>query len=60
MDKEMENETGYNESKITTEKALQMLKSEGLEVTFEQAEEILYFLRKIANIAVLKHLNKTE
>ena len=56
----MENETGYNESKITTEKALQMLKSEGLEVTFEQAEEILYFLRKIANIAVLKHLNKTK
>lgn len=56
----MENDIDYSESKLTTEKALQMLKSEGLDVTIEQAEEILYFLRIIANIAVLKHLNETK
>ncbi len=56
----MENDKDYSDSKLTTEKALQMLKSEGLDVTFEQAEEILYFLRIIANIAVLEYLNKTK
>jgi hypothetical protein len=56
----MENDIDYSDSKLTTEKALLMLKSEGLDVTIGQAEEILYFLRIIANIAVLKHLNKTK
>lgn len=56
----MENDNDLNTSKLTTERALQMLKSEGLDVTYEQAEEILYFLRIIANIALLKYLNKTE
>lgn len=56
----MENDIDYGNSKLTTEKALQMLRSEGIDVTFEQAAEILYFLRIIANIAVLKHLNKTK
>lgn len=56
----MEKDIDYSNSKLTTEKALQMLRSEGLDVTFEQAEEILYFLRIIANIAVLKHLNKRK
>ncbi|KVV14996.1 hypothetical protein AP058_01554 [Flavobacterium sp. TAB 87] len=56
----MENDIDYSNSKLTTEKALQMLNSEGLEVTLEQAEEILYFLRIIANIAVLKRLNKRK
>jgi hypothetical protein len=56
----MENDINYNSSKLTPEKALQMLKSQGLDITIEQAEEILYFLRIIANIAVLKHLNKTK
>lgn len=54
--KEMENV----ERKITPEKAMRMLNSEGMNITLEQAEEILYFLRIIANIAVLKHLNKTK
>lgn len=56
----MENDTDYSDSKLTPEKALQMLWSEGLDVTLEQAVEILYFLRIIANIAVFKHLNKTK
>lgn len=56
----MEKDTDYSNSKLTAEKALQILKTEGLDVTIEQAEEILYFLRIIANIAVLKHLNKRK
>jgi hypothetical protein len=56
----MENNIDYSNSKLTPEKALHMLRSEGLDVTIEQAEEILHFLRIIANIAVLKYLNKTK
>ncbi|OIV40671.1 hypothetical protein [Flavobacterium johnsoniae] len=56
----MEKDIDYSNSKLTPEKALQMLRSEGLDVTVEQAEEILHFLRIIANIAVLKHLNKRK
>ncbi|PUU69036.1 hypothetical protein DBB36_15800 [Flavobacterium sp. WLB] len=56
----MEKDIDYSNSKLTPDKALKMLRSEGLDVTVEQAEEILYFLRIIANIAVLKHLNKTK
>ncbi|WP_456311565.1 hypothetical protein [Pseudomonas shirazensis] len=56
----MENDIDYSSSKLTAEKALQMLRAEGLDVTIEQAEEILYFLRIIANIAVLKHLSKRK
>lgn len=35
-----------------------MLKEEGLNVTFEQAEEISYFFRKLANNQVLRYLEK--
>ena len=56
----MENDIDYSNSKFTPEKALEMLRSEGLDVTIEQAAEILYFLRIIANIAVLKYLNKRK
>ena len=56
----MEKDNDYSNSKLTPEKALQILRSEGLDVTIEQAEQILYFLRIIANIAVLKYLNKTK
>ena len=56
----MEKDIDYSNSKLNPEKALEMLKSEGLNVTIEQAEEILCFLRIIANIAVLKHLNRTK
>ena len=56
----MEKDIDHGNLKLTPEKALQILKSEGLDVTIEQAEEILYFLRIIANIAVLKYLNKRK
>lgn len=56
----MEKDIDYSNSKLTPEKALLMLRSEGLNVTIEQVEEILYFLRIIANIAVLNHLNKRK
>lgn len=44
--------------KISTKKTQKMLKEEGLNVTFEQAEEILYFFRKLANNQVLRYLEK--
>jgi hypothetical protein len=56
----MQKDIDYSNSKLTPEKALQILKSEGLDITIEQAEEILYFLRIIANIAVLRHLNERK
>lgn len=54
----MENENVDVKGKITAEKALEMLKAEGLDLTVEQAKEILDFLRKLANIAVSKYLRK--
>ncbi|MBG6188473.1 hypothetical protein IWX80_002852 [Flavobacterium sp. CAN_S2] len=56
----MEKDIDYRDSKLTPEKALHMLRSEGLDVTFEQVQEILYLLRKIANIAVSKHLSERK
>ena len=44
--------------RITPEKALEMLRSEGLDVTLEQAKDILDFLRKLANITVTKYLKR--
>lgn len=52
------NYTGKIEIKISPEKAQKMLKDEGMDVSIEEAKEILYFLRKLANIAVLKYLEK--
>lgn len=46
--------------KISTKKTQKMLKEEGLNVTLEQAEEISYFLRKLANIQVLRYLEKKD
>ena len=48
---------------ISSQKAMEILKKEGLEVTEKQAGEILLFLQKFANIAVnqcLKELNNTQ
>lgn len=42
--------------KITPEKAMQMLNSEGMSVTIEEATEILLFLRKLAHAVVSKFL----
>ncbi|WP_167522127.1 hypothetical protein [Flavobacterium fluviatile] len=52
----MQDEKEKVSGKITPEKAMQMLRSEGLDVTIEEASEILDFLRKMANIAVSKFL----
>jgi hypothetical protein len=54
--KVMKHEIDFSSSKLTPEKAYQMLRSEGMEITREQAREILFFLRKLANIAVSNHL----
>lgn len=52
----MKNNSRYSESKLTPEKALSILRGEGLEVNYDQAKLILEFLRKLANIAVSNHL----
>lgn len=46
--------------KISPEKAQKMLKKEGMNITVEQAEEILYFLRLIANIHIVKFIEKNQ
>lgn len=46
--------------KISPEKAQKMLKKEGINVTVELAEEILYFLRLIANISIVKFIEKNK
>jgi len=52
----MENEDERMKGKITPEKTMQMLNSEGMDVTLEEATEILLFLRKIAHAVVSKFL----
>ncbi|WP_347049234.1 hypothetical protein [Flavobacterium olei] len=46
--------------KITPEKALKMLADEGMNVTLDQAAEILSFLRLMAEITVKKFLKGPE
>lgn len=45
---------------MTAEKTLKMLKDEGVEVTLEQAEKILDFLRLLANLEVSNYLSKND
>ncbi len=47
-------------TKLTPERAFKMLQKEGMEITLEEAEKILEFLRKLANIAVSKHLENKD
>ena len=50
-------------ARIFSQKAMEILRKEGLEVTEKQANEILLFLQKLANIAVnqcLKELGDTQ
>ena len=44
--------------KLQPEKAVEMLRQRGMEVTLEQAKLILEFLRKLAEIAVTQYLNR--
>ncbi|WP_281233813.1 hypothetical protein [Flavobacterium gelatinilyticum] len=46
--------------KISAEKAQKILKKEGINVTVELAEEILYFLRKLANMHMQHFLEKND
>ncbi len=55
----MKNQIEFKEQ-ITTKKAIKMLKKEGMKVTTEEAEQILVFLRKLANIAVTSYLKNNE
>ncbi len=44
--------------KMTPHEALALLEAEGLTISLEQATNVLAILRKIANIAVSKHLER--
>lgn len=46
--------------KIAPEKAIEILKKDGLEVTLEQAKLILKFLYQMADIVVEQHLKKAS
>lgn len=52
----MEFEDEEVKGEITPEKAMKMLNSEGMNVTLQEATEILLFLRKMAGVAVAKFL----
>ncbi len=52
-------ETSEND-KITPERAIEILKKDGLEVTLEQAKLILEFLYQMADIVVEQHLKKAS
>jgi hypothetical protein len=43
--------------KIQPEKAIEILRQKGMEVSLEQAKLILAFLRKLADIAVTQYLS---
>ncbi|MEH6681649.1 MAG: hypothetical protein V7724_13960 [Sediminicola sp.] len=45
-----------SKKRISPEDAQRMLREEGVEVSLELAEEVLWFLRKMANIVVRKYL----
>jgi len=44
--------------KMTPHEALALLEAEGLTISLEQATNVLAILRKIANIAVSKYLER--
>lgn len=52
----MEDEEEDVKGRITPEKAMSVLNAEGMNVTLMEATEILFFLQKMANIAVSKFL----
>lgn len=56
----MENNERNERGKMTAKKTLKMLKDEGVEVTLEQAQLILEFLRKLASITVSNYLKMKQ
>lgn len=60
MENKEVNEEVNEKRRITPERALEMLQADGLDVTLEQAKNILEFLRKLANITVSKYLKRRQ
>ncbi|QOG01084.1 hypothetical protein [Flavobacterium sp. MDT1-60] len=56
----MEFEEEKHNGKISPQKAQKMLNDEGMDVTLEEAAEILSFLKFMANAVVKKFLNEKE
>ncbi len=50
-------ETSEND-KITPERAIEILRKDGLEINFEQAKLILKFLYQMADIAIDQYMKK--
>ncbi len=50
----------FEAEKISPEKAIEILKKDGLEVTLEQAKVILEFIYQMAEIAIDQHLEKAN
>jgi len=50
----------FEAEKISPEKAIEILKKDGLEVTLEQAKIILEFLYQMAEITIDQYLEKAN
>lgn len=50
----------FEEDKISPEKAIEILKKDGLEVTLEQAKLIVEFLYQMADIVVEQYLKNAN
>jgi hypothetical protein len=50
----------YSMEKLQPERAAEILKKKGLEVSLEQAALILEFMRKLSNIVVAQHLDRKK
>jgi|GEM_PF-891473 len=46
--------------KLSPEKAVEMLKKKGVDISLEQAKLVLEFMRKMANIVVASYLDKAR
>lgn len=53
---EMEEEVGENHSRITAEKVIEILKKQGMDISLQEAEAVLFFLRKLAQTVVEEYL----
>ncbi|WP_066310557.1 hypothetical protein ACRASX_02225 [Flavobacterium sp. TMP13] len=56
----MENETQNERGRITAEQALKMLQKENVDLTLDQAKNILDFMRKLASITVSNYLKQNR
>jgi hypothetical protein len=54
----MENQLMNERGRLTPEQTLKMLKEENVDVTLDQARQILEFLRKLANLTVSNYLKE--